>query len=273
MGEPCKLNIIFDIDETLVYFIHSRYVPDTWNTLDENVKNKYTFEQKKFSGHVTLLRPGLLEFLNNLKNMDCELYLWTWSDIEYAEGIADMITKQYNTTYSKDDNNILFKFIFADQHAEASSTKHANSKDLNWLWHDKDYNTPPKCFPAWQSTQCGIKCFAECNTILIDDLPANSVNNSNIHNSITVKPFAPFGTNKDRNQTHISMDKENVLLGEVLPIIIAAKELAKGCYEREENEEGETLRLRENYIFANFQTEPSLQKYLKHVMQQVKKRG
>ena len=61
------------------------------------------------------------------------------------------------------------------------------------------------------------------------------------------------------------MDKENVLLGEVLPIIIAAKELAKGCYEREENEEGETLRLRENYIFANFQTEPSLQKYLKHV--------
>jgi len=231
----CPLNIVFDIDETLVYFIHSRYVKNTWDTLTSKEQDKYKSQGASITSHVTLLRPGLLPFLKELKSMGCQLYLWTWSDIEYAEGIADLITKRYKQHYKIDNNNNLFKFILVDKDAEASSEKYGFAKDLNWLWHDKPHYEAPELPVAWKETKTGIECFSECNTILIDDLPTNSVNPSNRLNSITVAPFAPFGGNKARDGAH-NPQNDNVLK-EVLEIIhLAHKEAVQLCFRSSDRE-------------------------------------
>lgn len=195
----CKLNIILDIDETLVYFIHHRYFKHSWDPLPEKEKKKYRVVESK-SG-LFLMRPHLEEFLEWIFE-HCNVYLWTWSDIEYAEGVAKMVTGGHPKK---------FKGILVDEDANASSQEHGNSKDLNYLWYAKK-----------------MKCFHECNTILIDDLPGNSVNTSNAKNSITINPFGIFGEVKARTDPYEDLSKDKTLL-DVLKIIKKVHEHMEGC--------------------------------------------
>lgn len=205
MSPPCKLNIILDIDETLLYFIKRCYFKHSWDKLEENQKNQYRIIDRP-SG-IFLIRPHLEEFLEWCFT-NCNVYLWTWSDREYAEGIEKMIK-----CLSKELRNFKFTGIFADEDANASSKVHGNSKDLNHLWYT-----------------IKTKCMAECNTILIDDLPGNSINCSNRKNSITVNPFALFGEVKARTDPYTDVSKDETLL-KVLAILKKVDNHMKGCYE------------------------------------------
>lgn len=182
-----KLNVILDIDETLVYYIKRRFFEYSWSTLSKEEKEKYEVISKDHG--IFIIRPELNVFLHQLKCLDCNICLWTWSDMEYAEGIAYMLKQRVP--------GIEFAHIFAEEDAEASSRKWGNSKDLNWLWYDKSEKPPG---------------FHEYNTILIDDLPGNTNNTSNIMNSITVKPFALFGEVKQRTDPYEDVSKDDILL-------------------------------------------------------------
>ena len=197
MESPNKLNVIFDIDETLVYFIHKRYWGHSWEKLPEREKCKY--KQVNVSSGVFLIRPHLIDLMTWCFE-NCNVYLWTWSDKEYAEGIAEMVIKMMPSS----KEGYKFRGIFHDDHAELSSKTHKNSKDLNWLWYDvkKDKNYK----------EADFKHFNENNTILIDDLPGNSVNPSNRKNSITIAPFALFGEVKDRSDPYHDVSKDTCLL-------------------------------------------------------------
>lgn len=222
----CKLNVILDIDETFVYFIKKVYHAHSWDTLTPEEKAKYKVHINK-KGDVMIERPNLETFLDYLF-ANCTVSVWTWSDRDYAKDIADRYLIRGRT-----DRKI--KYIFSAKNARESTgnnndnndndnnddVKNADddsfkpdghSKDLNYLWYRKK-----------------LPCFAECNTILIDDLPRNSVNPSNIKNSITIKPFALFGEVKDRSDPYEDVSDDKTLL-EVIEILKKAQTVAADCY-------------------------------------------
>jgi len=198
----CPLNVILDIDETFVYFINKKYRAHSWDKLSESEKAKYQYNE--VGGHVLILRPHLQEFLDFLF-ANCSVSLWTWSDAEYADMIATTLI-----TALKPDSRV--RFVLSEEDAARSAELHGHSKDLNMLWYSE------------------VKpCFAECNTVLIDDLPNNTIHPSNRKNSITVRPFAPFGEKKDRTERYMDMSNDTTLL-EVIEILGLILNFAGACY-------------------------------------------
>ena len=206
----CRLNVILDIDETFLYFINKRYWDHSWDTLSNKEKNKYQTIPTKTG--VFIKRPHLDEFTDWLfKN--CNVAIWTWSDKEYAEGFP-------TEALINDRPERKLEFVYCDEQAAESQELHGFSKDLNYLWYGKNKST----------------CFAPCNTILIDDLPNNTITASNHQNCITLKPFALFGEVKDRSDPYEDVSEDDTLL-RVLEILKKAKKIAQNCYEDEDLKE------------------------------------
>jgi len=160
-----KLNVVLDIDNTLVEFILKN--DGKWDGLPEAERSKYKFKD----GFV--LRPHFHTFFKTLKGLVKSVNLWTWSDVEYGNTVAKMITAETGCPIQN---------VWGDVDAEASGEKTGNGKDLNYLWYTK-------------------KIFQPCDTIIVDDLPSNSANPSNYQNGILVKPFALWGRVK-KNQPY-----------------------------------------------------------------------
>lgn len=201
-----RLNVVLDIDETLIYFIKAIHSKN-WCKLSDEDKAKYEYQKNKNNGNIIIFRPHVRKFLCWLFE-HCNVYMWTWSDRDYAEDIANLLTN------GKKDN---IKGFFADQDAERSGKicqGFSHSKDLNYLWYHHP-DTKDK--------------LGECNTILIDDLPKNSVHESNMKNSITVNPFALFGEIKDRSEDYTDVSQDRTLL-DLIPILDALNKKVKGCF-------------------------------------------
>jgi len=197
-----KLNIILDIDETLVYFINKRYFPHSWDLLTPTEKAKY---QVKANGSgVFIVRPHLDTFLRFLFKT-FNVSLWTLSDKEYADGIAKMFVV-------KNTKRKLVHVLNADEHGDLASDLHGNNKDLNMLWY-----------------HAGITCFSECNTILIDDHPHNSLNPSNRKNAITINPFALFGEVKARTDPYHDVSQDDTLL-QLIDVLTKVNVAMQGCF-------------------------------------------
>ena len=197
-----KLNVILDIDETLVYFIHKRYFPHSWDLLTPAEKAKY---QVKANGSgVFIVRPHLDTFLRYLfKHFNVSL--WTLSDKEYADGIAKMFVV-------KNTKRKLVHVLNADEHGDLASDLHGNNKDLNMLWY-----------------HAGVTCFSECNTILIDDLSHNTLNPSNRKNAITINPFALFGEVKARTDPYHDVSQDDTLL-QLIDVLTKVNVAMHGCF-------------------------------------------
>ena len=155
------MNVILDIDETFVQFVG----PDDWAEVDEKEKIKYETTDVTERG-LFILRPHFDEFFDFLFKNAKTVSLWTWSEKEYAQGVAELI----------ESHNPKWKIanIWCDTDVEASIEEYGNNKDLNYIWYTK-------------------KKFQPCDTILVDDLPENTQNDSNIHNGIQLLPFHPLG--------------------------------------------------------------------------------
>lgn len=206
----CKLNVILDIDETFVYYIQKRHLPHSWDTLSNEEQAKY--KSIRSGENLLIFRPHCKEFFDFLF-AHCDVSLWTWSDEEYATGIAQLILR--------DHPGQTMHLILPDTIAERSSELHGHSKDLNLLWYGNGNNIDSE------------ECFAECNTVLIDDLPNNTIHPSNKRNSITIQPFALFGEVKDRSHPYRDVSKDTTLL-EVITILKKILPIAQGCYEDDE---------------------------------------
>jgi hypothetical protein len=181
------LNIVLDIDETLLYFIQKRYRPHSWDTLSAEEKAKYDYTENK-NGNVLIRRPNIKAFFEFLFQ-NCSVSLWTLSDQDYADDVAAMILRMFPGKSYK------FASIYCDKTDEESSEYFGGRKNLKYFYED------PKKPHVWPG-----------NTILIDDLPSNSVNKENQHNSITIKPFALFGEVKDRTDPYEDVSQDTVLL-------------------------------------------------------------
>lgn len=183
------MNVILDIDETFVQYVGS----EDWNTLSEDEKKKYRIDGEGSQG-LFILRPHFDEFFAYLFKNAKTVNLWTWSDEDYAMGVARLIKSQ----------NPAWKItnVWYDSDVEESINMYGHNKDLNYIWYTK-------------------KTFNPCDTILIDDLPDNTQNPSNKKNGIQILPFHPLGEKLDkenRTRTKIrtgvyeDMSRDNVLL-------------------------------------------------------------
>jgi hypothetical protein len=183
-GGDKKLNVILDLDETVLYFLKAA----KWAEVPEEEKPKYSIHGKK---DVFVLRPHLREFMNELF-ANYNVSIWTWSDAEYAHDVANILSENEPEK---------FAYIWSADDADASYTMFGRAKDLNYIWYTVK-----------------AKGFQPCNTILVDDLDDNVRNRSNVRNSIHVKAFALFGTDKKRSGPYKEMYTDTTLLS-VLTIL------------------------------------------------------
>lgn len=187
-----RLNIILDIDETLIYFINAKVRGHSWDSIASEEQAKYAYISP--GAHIMIFRPHLKQFLSFLfKNF--RVSLWTMSERDYAHNIANVLLKLLKAHPDRKFAHIFSADDDAD-HDESAHSLHGNNKDLNWLWYKyaNDYSG-----------------YAECNTVLIDDLPANACNTSNRNNAIKVEPFALFGEVKRRTDPYEDVSQDNVL--------------------------------------------------------------
>jgi len=214
---PCeRVNILLDIDETLVYYISGKVRAHSWDKLTPAEQAKYNFSTRSPTDGVLILRPHVREFLAYLFRY-FSVSLWTLSEREYAEDIAGVLLK----LFKKRTPNQRFAHIFSaddDEERKSARSLHGNNKDLNWLWYKY-----AKDFP----------CFAECNTILIDDLPANALNNSNRHNTVKIAPFALFGEVKARTDPYEDVSEDDVL-PQLIAILKKVRAAQNDCYNDDE---------------------------------------
>ena len=163
-----RLNIILDIDNTIVEYVYrggENALRPLWDGLSAEERAKYIFAD----GFV--LRPGFVEFFNGMHEHFKSVSLWTWSDREYAEGVKDIIEAR---------TNCRVKNVWCDEEAQAGSVHvsedwgeaSGDSKDLKYVWEVLDTSFKP------------------CDTIIIDDLRSNSGNGSNYKNGIQIAKFA-----------------------------------------------------------------------------------
>ena len=180
------MNVILDIDETFVQFVGT----DDWDALPDAEKSKYETGGEGSTG-LFILRPKFHEFFQFLQEKCKTVNLWTWSDKEYAYNVKRLVESKHP--------GIFISNVWYDEDVDASIEKYGHNKDLNYIWYDK-------------------KKFQPCDTILVDDLPQNTQNPSNIRNGIQLKPFHPLGEKNKQTMTKIrtgvytDMSKDDTLL-------------------------------------------------------------
>jgi hypothetical protein len=167
MDERKKMCVVFDIDETLIQFVHSKHRARVWDILSDDEKAVFNYAEK--GGHIIIFRPRLKELFAYFKKNHSRIKvgLWTYSDADYCKDIANEIIK-----YADLPKNF-FLFLLSDQ----DMTDHP--KDLNVVYH---------MFPYLSSF----------NTFIVDDLHKNITHKANKENCVIVQPFAPFGVVKER---------------------------------------------------------------------------
>jgi len=167
MDERKKMCVVFDIDETLIQFIHSKHRARVWDILSDDEKATFNYIEK--GKHIIIFRPRLKDLFAYFKKNRgrIQVGLWTYSDADYCKDIANEIIKYAGLP--KD----FFLFLLSDQ----DMTDHP--KDLNVVYH---------MFPYLSSF----------NTFIVDDLHKNISHKANKENCVIVQPFAPFGVVKER---------------------------------------------------------------------------
>lgn len=167
MDERKKMCVVFDIDETLIQFIHSKHRARVWDILSDDEKAVFKYVEK--GGHIIIFRPKLKELFAYFKKNHSQIKvgLWTYSDADYCKDIANEIIK-----YAELPKNF-FLFLLSDQ---------------DMTDHPKDLNVIYNMFPYLSSF----------NTFIVDDLHKNITHKANKENCVIVQPFAPFGVVKER---------------------------------------------------------------------------
>lgn len=159
--------VIFDIDETLIQFINSKYRARVWDILSDAEKAMFSYVEK--GGHIIIFRPGLRELFAyfNANRPRIQVGLWTYSDAVYCKGIATEIIKYAGLP----EDFFLFRL-----------------SDEDMTDYPKDLNVIYEMFPYLSSF----------NTFIVDDLYKNITHNANKENCVIIQPFAPFGLVKER---------------------------------------------------------------------------
>jgi hypothetical protein len=176
-----QLNIILDIDNTLVEYSGRRGLKDQWAALSADERAKYELNQG------FIIRPHLWTFFEWLKANAKTVNLWTASESDYANWVKEVIEDYMGP-------NFITNVWSADDCGEAKK-KGGVVKNLNYIWYAK-------------------KKFQPCDTILLDDVSSNINNGYNYQNGIQLKAFALWGNVSHDNHewNYRDMSKDRTLL-------------------------------------------------------------
>jgi len=206
-----KLLVVFDIDETLI-----QYVSDAYNPLWE--ERKASFAEGSYVEHISssgkktvvIFRPHLEKMINLFKNDSFFVpALWTYSEREYCDFIADTIIRRFNLPPD------FFLFRYGAEDIEEDEMGIA-----------KNLMTAYSNFPQ----------FNKFNTILVDDRYGNINNEVNMYNGLCIQPFAPFGAEKKRELLDARAFRKELndkVFNDILKILQAIKKDIHGCDEED----------------------------------------
>lgn len=165
------VNVILDLDETLIYSV------DKYNLkLDKNMKSEYSILSKKFkvysmsSDYFVCERPYLQDFLDFLFD-NFNVSIWTAASKEYAIFIINKIILK-NPKRKLD-------YVQFSSHCDQSEKQTGCLKHLDKFFHIPYYNAK--------------------NTIIIDD--NENVFEKQSNQVIHIKPFSLFNFDADKDTT------------------------------------------------------------------------
>ena len=255
------LNVVLDIDDTLVKHIKRAVVPLVSNLSD--------FETEPSRSGLFALRPHLDEFMAYLFE-NHNVSIWTWSDDGYAHLVASILKRRYEDAHP--GKTARFKDILSAEDADLSSEVHGHhGKDLNWLWYDfnkefvetfskitpknaKEEDHKKRALAAIEQLEernaniaktnkkliekeqepyfAGEKEFvtgyAPCNTILVDDADYNYVVPGTRENMIKIKPFGGKTETKGDELVAPTLDKDDTSLLTAIQILKSIKPDCEG---------------------------------------------
>lgn len=164
-----RLNIILDIDETFVQFVGKL----DWEQLTEAERGKYTVTDSTKPGFF-ILRPHFTEFFEFLRDNCKTVNLWTLSERDYANDVKGIIE-------SKISGLTIANAWGAEDEKLANDADYWQPKDLKYIWEE-------------------LGLFKPGDTILVDDLPRNTLNKTNARNGIRLPPFDPLGEKREKSE-------------------------------------------------------------------------
>jgi len=172
MSNNKKLNVILDLDSTLINAVENRdkiKVPSDSGLLYKDWIPFFRIYE----------RPYLQEFLDYLFD-NFNVSVFTAADKDYALFIVDKFVLNKNPKRKLD-------FFFFRYHVELSNKHYSGVKDLRLIWD-----------------LFKIYGFYPCNTLIIDDL--NLVEKTNPYNTIPIKAFDVLDKNGNYNTTMVNDD-------------------------------------------------------------------
>ena len=229
-----KLNIVLDIDNTLIEFMKVKDCP--WPELSKEERMKYAVATNEYYETVDpktkvnetnilvsgfLFRPQLWDFFAWMKKLAKSVNLWTLSDKEYADGLKTIIEKKMGKGFIAnvwcDRDNV--------QAEKFNVPKESVRKNLNWIWKKaggtwtyagdvEDESEQLADTENWTYAD-GPGMFSPCDTVLIDDYETSIRNVANARNGIQIRKFAlwsrvtkkdPFGPYRDMSQDRALLD-------------------------------------------------------------------
>jgi hypothetical protein len=158
-----KLNIVLDLDNTLLCAVDFREIMDSNFDPIFSEKLKYIdfiFDNKPL--YRIFLRPNLEDFLDYLFD-EFNVSVFTNADKDYADFVATNIILKSTKPRKLD-------FVFYRYHSNIVLQNYGKMKDLRFIWE-----------------MAHIYYFFPSNTIIIDDLYL--VKQSNYYNCLAIKPF------------------------------------------------------------------------------------
>lgn len=209
-----KLLIVFDIDETLIQYVSDAYIP-LWEERKSSFPENSYVEHVSSSGkkNVVIFRPQLEKMIKLFKNDSFFVpALWTYSEREYCDFIAEAIIKRYNLP----EDFFLFRY---------------GAEDID----EDEMGIPKNLMKAYAN----FPEFNKFNTILIDDRYGNINNEVNMYNGLCIQPFAPFGAEKKRTQLDDRSFRKQMAdkaFDSVIKIAQAIKKDIEGCEEEDFND-------------------------------------
>lgn len=185
--ETPKLNLVFDIDETLLHSI-----------LDKNKMFEFLFSQQSKSNHIyehcpsptrdfiIVFRPGLRQFFAFLeKNKDkINVGLWTYGSKEYAELIHNCLSNTFG-------DSVPLNFVYSVSEIEDDLHSGRSEKDLRRVYES-------------------VNNASHLNTILIDNRAANIYHDINYQNGYIVESFAPLNPYYDMTHDFMFLEIEYI---------------------------------------------------------------
>jgi hypothetical protein len=158
--ENLKICVIFDIDETMVQYLHSAVTINKWHSYKQDKIEAYENDD-----YVLLFRPGLRDFIKFAKSNNIDIAIWTYGNRTYSKFIEGEITRYAGLDKSP------FAFVYSSEEIKEDLANGRGEKDLRRVY---------AAYPAK---------YTASNTFLVDNRAANVFHEFNRENGIVVESF------------------------------------------------------------------------------------